>query len=130
VNIEDARIALAKAFESIGWRARAKANPVRSAKIVEVGHARRIQFQSYSSAVAEIAVTVWASETDSKNAARDLYELLSPGPRSVWALIDAEDNPLRLGGEVTVSNVGPRDQGQHTYLAADLTIPLKVSAPR
>lgn len=129
-NIEDARLALVTAFESIGWRAKSKTNPLRGAAIVEVGHARRVLFQSYSAVVADIVVTVWVSETDTKLGARKLYELVSPGERSVWALLDSDTVPLKLGGEVTVSNIGPRELGQNTYLAADLTIPLKVSAPR
>jgi hypothetical protein len=129
-NIEDARLQLVKALESIGWRATAKTNPVRNAGIAEVGHARRVLFQSYSSVVAEIAVTVWVSETDTKLGARKLYELVSPGTRSIWALLDSDEVPLTLGGEVSVSNIGPRELGQNTYLAADLIIPLKVSAPR
>lgn len=129
-NIEDARLQLAQALSSIGWRATTKTNPVRNAGVIEVGHARRVAQQTYGAVVADIVVTVWVSETDTKNGARKMYELVSPGPHSIWSLIGRADVPLSLGGEVSVSNIGPRELGQNTYLAADLLIPLKVSEPR
>lgn len=126
-NIEDARQALAAALATLEWRTTTKANPVRNAGLIEVGHARRVTFQSYAAVVADIVVTVWASETDSRQSMSKLYALISPGPGSLWALIDSDAVPLRLAGEISVSNIGPRDAGQHTYIAAELLIPLKVT---
>lgn len=104
-----------------GWRVTLETNAPKHARTVQIGHADRIvptQFRAYTMT---LTLTLWVDEADSNAAIDELYDLLSPGPSSLLAHL-ASASGFTLDGEIDAGDMGPRDQGATSFLAADIRL--------
>lgn len=108
-----------------GWRVTTETRPAIHARTVQIGHADRIVPSAYRSYTMTLTLTLWVDEADANAGVDELYALVSPGPMSLLAyLADAEG--FTLDGEIDAGDVGLREQGATSFLAADIRLPVIV----
>lgn len=146
MNVQQVRRDLAAIIDAITpatWRVTIKTFPAfDSTGVVQIGHATTIEPRTYRVHAATLAVVLWVNEEEAGGGAEALYELLSPGEMSIWGLLGdratvtdpvaADRHGAVVGhelrfGEITVTDVGPRENGPTGYLAADVTVQVRVT---
>ncbi len=112
-------------LEEDGWTVTTATRPDVASRTVAIGHALRVDPQSLASFRADLAVSLWVNEGDDATSVDALYELLSPGARSIHSFL-VNHPTFVLAGSPAAGNVGPRDEGPSGFLVADLIVPVVV----
>jgi hypothetical protein len=133
VSFQSTRRDLATALEYItegdGWKVSlsTETSEIYHQTIV-VGHPLLVEPDTFQSFQAELEITAWVSEADDVNAVDLLYDLISPGDRSLVLLLPSTDP---IAGRVLLSrakNMGRRREGPSGFLAVDIDVTLLVLA--
>lgn len=124
VRVELARI-LGQWLEEDGWIATTDTTPAVSSRTIKVGHARNITPQTLAAFRADLLVQFFVNEGDDAESVDRLYELLSPGERSVHSFL-VNHPTFVLADSPPPASVAPRDEGPTRFLVADLIVPAVV----
>lgn len=135
MNIQTVRTNLKEAFAAAGvlppgWRVSTDTRVEKVAsKLVQIGHARTITPGTYRAFAVVLELTLWVTEDESTGVIGEFYALVSPDAGNILALAHQacrEMDGVSLAGELSVTDIGPREEGPSGFLAATLTIPLVV----
>lgn len=135
MSAQQARLDIATILDGVlptAWHTSTETDPEKHTGLIHVGHAATIVPKNYKAFTVELPITLWVNEADANVGVTQLYDLLDPwNDRSVWEMlkgtVDVPKSSRQLQfGEITVGNVGRRDDAQTGFLAADVTVVVKL----
>jgi len=112
-----------------GWTVTTATVPKLSSKTVVIRHPSSITPYSLAASSAALRITLYVNEGNDGEAVDELYARLCPGPKSLLHYLLAHPSFQLISDNVSIGNVGPRDEGPTGFLAADLTLPVLVAPP-